>query len=253
MPTTFDEVLLDPSYSSEASGGPEFQSVVIPAGQAAAVAYRNAGLEDFIGKYEIDFSQVMPVRRKQLRQFAILREGMTRGFRFLAPDDNELERERLGYLDEETGEVKYLAQTNGSIAEFYLIKHFSDQANNYTRRIIKPSPFDDVLLEWFYAGDENTVIADYTIPAGDALGGFDVINATVEGELNGYGFTFNFHHGKVTFVSDLPSDNIVKISCVYHVPVAFGDDWHNFKVDEGSLSAFRVRLAEILPVELGII
>lgn len=259
MPTTFDEVLLDIFYTSEAVGGPEAFSAIIRSGQGGGMAFRNQNLEDYISRFEIDYSVLTVARRKALRSFAILREGMTRGFRFLAPDDNWLIGddelgENLGYLNNETGEVERLSQTDGELTTFYLIKHYSDQANFYTRRIVKPSPFEDVTIT-LYELDGTTEVGSDTIPAESALGAFSVINATVESSIATPGlinYTFNFHTGTIVFDNPLPEDLIPKIICQYHLPVVMGEDWHKSSIDDGSLAKLQVRLNEILPVELGI-
>ncbi len=254
MATTFDEILLDTFYSAIADGGPEFATAIVNAGDGGNISFRNSNREDYISRYEIDFAEIESVRRKFLRKFSILRQGMARGFRFLAPDDDTLERENLGWLNPATGEVEYLAQTDGVLTDYYLIKHYSDPGNYYTRRIVKPSPYENVLIEVFPIGDLSTPVYELTINAGAAISG-DVINATVAGELDpGYPFTFNFHTGKLTFtVAPYPPDNVIKVSCTYHLPVTFEDDWQRFQVDEGGISAFKVRLRELLPVELGIV
>lgn len=256
MPTTFDEVLLDVSYSADAEGGPEFASVIIRSGEGGAVALRNANREDFVSRYEIEFGEVSPDRRRQLRTFAVLRNGMTRGFRFLAPDDHELVNEFFGWLNPATGEVEVKLQCDGTTAEFFLIQYLTDQANAYSKRIIKPSPFADVVIDVYEASDPNTIFGSGTIAANSALGAFNVINETIAGSVfapGAYNFTFNFHQGKIVWEVPPSADWIIKITCDYHVPVAFSQDWHKFSIDESNVSGFKVVLEEILPVELGII
>lgn len=256
MATTFDEsCILSPFYSAQADGGPDFASVIVRSGNGGAIAARNSNREDYVSRYEIEYAELTPAQRKDLRKFAILRDGMARGFRFLAPDESELERERVGWLNPATGEVEYLSETTGALSEFYLVHHFSDQCNNYTRRIVKPSPFDDVLIEVFGVGDENTVINSALIPAGTALGAYDVINETVSGTLLpvSFPFTFNFHTGKLSFVANYFADNIIKVTCSYHLPVAFSEDWHKFSIDEAGISSWKIGVEEILPAELGIV
>lgn len=254
MPTIFDEsCLLDPLYSAEASGGPEFASAIVRSGQGGAMANRNANREDYVSRYEIDYMELDSVRRKALRQFAILRNGMTRGFRFLAPDDHELEAERVGWLNPATGEVEWIEQTDGVITDYYLIRHYSDVCNSYTKRIVKPSPFEEVKIEVFSFG--GGLAGSTTIPANTAV--IDkVIEPVVTGfELDpGYPFTFNFQTGVLHFpIAPYPPDNVIKVSCVYHLPVAFSEDWHKFSVDEVGISSFKVGVEEILPAELNIV
>jgi uncharacterized protein (TIGR02217 family) len=255
MATTFDEIELDPQYSAEAMGGPEFVTAVIRSGQGGGVAYRNANRQDYISKYEIEYKQLTPARRKGIREFAVLREGQARGFRLLAPDDNQLIEQHVGWLNPATQEIEYLPQTDGELNEFYLIQHYSDQCNNYTRRIIKPSPFDDVLISVYSAG-EGEFLGGTNINAGEAVGAYNVISETVEfadfapGAFSG---SFNFHQGKIIFDSPAPDDCIIKVSCVYHVPVVFSEDWQKFSIDDGGTGEFKISLEELLPVELGIV
>lgn len=259
MSTTFDEVLLDVEYSAIADGGPEFATAMVRSGQGGSISSRAETREDFLSKYEISYAELSPERRQQLRGFGILRKGMARGFRFLAPDDHELVSEHFGWLNPATGEVEYLAETPASntLDEFYLIKNYSDAGNAYNKRIIKPSPFDDVTIDWYNSpGAPGDLKGSDTIPAGTAVGAFDVINPAdipfIIFSPGGYNFTFNFITGKITSQDPLLDQTILRITCAYHLPVAFTEDWLKFKVDEVAISEFRIGVEEILPVELNI-
>jgi hypothetical protein len=248
---------LDTNFSADAFGGPEFSTAIINAGEGGSISFRNSNREDYISRYEIDFDEVSPARRKALRTFSILRERMARGFRFLAPDDDELESEHVGKLNTTTGEVEFIGAVDGVLTEFYLIKHLSDQGNNYTRRIIKPSPFDDFHVDFYNPSD--TLVETITLAANSGLGAFATILETngTTGIVDGIGLvdvTLYQWTGKVVIgvTNVIPANWKIRVRCVYHVPVTFEDDWQRFKVDDGGISSFRVRLRELLPVELGI-
>jgi uncharacterized protein (TIGR02217 family) len=260
MATTFDELLIPTTYSALADGGPEFASAIVRSGNGGAVAKRNSNREDYVSRYEIEYGELPSDDRAFLRTFAILRDGMTRGFRFLAPDDHELtgtdgNGELVGWLNPATGEVERLAQTDGVLNEFFFIKYYSDQCNNYTRRIIKPSPFDNLTINLCdpVTGD---VLASGGIAANAGVGAYNVINPTVDGTIflvGSFGFTVYQNTGKLVFESPLSAGYAVKVACVYHLPAAFAADWHKFSVDEVGISSFKVPLEEILPAELGIV
>lgn len=259
MATTFDEVLLPTNYSAIASGGQEWSTAVVRSGEGGSIASRAETREDSQGKYEIQFGLLAYAEQQALRSFHILRKGMARAFRFLAPDDYQLVAENVGWLNPATGEIEYLAATPASntLDEFYLVKHHSDQANFYTRRIVKPSPFDDVLIEWY--GDMSgtpTLKGSETIPANSTILPFNVIDTSdidfvifAPGASN---FTFNFATGKVTSEAPLGDDEMLKVTCIYHQPVVFTSDMPDFKIDEVGLSELRVGIEEVLPIELNI-
>lgn len=256
MATTFDEVLLDVLYSADAEGGPEFATAIIRSGDGGAVASRNSNREDFVSRYSIDFLEVSPVRRKALRTFAILREGMSRGFRFLAPDDHEMIGEYVGWLNPATGEIAAKLVTDGTTVTYYLINYLTDQANSYTRRITKPSPFDSLSVKIFQPNNLTAPISIAVFPANAAVGAFNVINETAAVNFTGYFstlVTMNFHQGKFTTASALPAGFTIQIDGIYHIPVAFSQDWQKFSIDEVGLSEFKLGLEELLPVELGIV
>lgn len=259
MATTFDEVLLDPEYSAIAEGGPEFATAIVRSGQGGVIAGRGEVREDYLSEYEILYAEMDDTKRTAIRKFGILRKGMARGFRFLAPDDHEMEDENVGWLNPATGEVEYLTFTPASntLDTFYLIKNYSDPGNAYNRRIVKPSPFEDVVIDWYNSpGNPEDLIGSATIPAGTALGAFNVIDPEVPFVIftpGGVNFTFNFVEGKITADDGPLTDNtILRVTCTYHLPAAFKEDWLKFRVDESTISEFRIGVQEILPVELGI-
>lgn len=255
MPSTFDELLLDVNYTSDAEGGPEFASVVVRTGSGGAVSRRNANRPDFVGRFEIDFSVLTKQRRKALRSFAILRDGMTRGFRFLPPDDNEFVADYVGILNETTGRVEICLDSADTHTEFYTIKYFADAFNNYTRRIVKISPYVEFLIRPYLLAPPSPPLAypDIVFPA---IAENDPIPTTVSVSWSLVGpdptVTLDYRTGKITF-SFLPGNFFLETYGQFHLPVCFSEDWHKFSVDDGGLSKYRCTLEEILPVELGII
>lgn len=257
MSTTFDEILLDINYSALADGGPEWATAIIDAGDGGNISFRNVNREDYISRYEIDFAEVDPQRRKFLRKFSILREGMARGFRFLPPDDFELNDDtpNIGYYNSVTGEIAVLLAADGILKDFYLIKYYSDSCNSYLRQLVKPSPYDDFVLKFF--NSSNVLQRTVTFPADSGLTGelIDQLNSVTDGSFPTLGsvtFTLNQWTGKITISQAIPSGWRITAAGIYHLPVCFEDDWQKFSVDEGGISSYKVRLRELLPVELGI-
>lgn len=259
MPTTFDELLLDPYYSAFADGGPEFATAIVRSGEGGSIAHRAANREDFVSRYEIEYAELERERQKALRSFGILRQGMARGFRFLPPDDSEFELERVGVLNASTGEVEPQSDDGtetGANQIFYLIRHYEDAYNSYTRRIVKPSPLDVFEVSFADAADPENILQ--TVELNNIPG--------ADGELPQYGagivippladsitFQLNYFTGGLGFASPLPDGLIIYVTGKFHLPVAFTSDWHKFRVDESSISEFRIGVEEILPVEIGII
>lgn len=253
MASTFDEILISTSYSSDAEGGPEFATVIIRAGDGGSVAYRNSNREDFISRYSIEYGLLSPIKRKELRQFAILREGMARGFRFLAPDDHELIDDFVGVLNNDV--ISPIFNTDGVTSDFYLIQYMSDTSNVHTRRIVKPSPYEEFTVSFYDAANPADLITEAIFAAGEGLGPYGTIVETIS-TLAAVGtmvVTLNLHQGKIN-ISPAPEPGLlIKTSGFYHVPVAFSQDWQKFSIDEQGISGFKIGLEEILPVELGII
>jgi|GEM_PF-6801070 len=248
--TSFHEVAISPLFSAIASGGPEWATAIVRSGEGGSIAHRAETREDYISKYEIDYSLLEPARLSELRTFALLRKGMANAFRFLAPDDHKLTLENVGWYNPASGDVEYLSQTPGGNTNsiFYFIRHYSDQANAYTRRIVKPSPFDDLVI----SVNGSTVA---TILKNTVLGPFGTIPQTSFGSFSLGGthhFTIDWWQGKLMFAAPPPAGWVIKVSGAYHVPVTFADDWQKFMVDEVGLSEFKVGLEEVLPIELGL-
>lgn len=249
MAVTFDDLLLDTSYSADAEGGPEFSTAIVRSGEGGAVSYVSKNRQDFVSKYKIQFGLLMPDRRRALYDFSVLREGMARGFRFLAPDDRELSGETVGVLNEATGEIELLTETDGATETFFICRNFEDAFNSYLRWITHPAPTEDLLIEIFDAGDTETPVASET------LEGFvsDYMVVSREFSMGEFGSVqIAYPYGIIRF-EDAPAEgHVIKVTGIYHRPVRFASDLPRFKVDDGDYSELAVELEEILPVELGL-
>ena len=162
MATAFDNKLLPVSYSGDARGGPEFATAIVRSGSGGIIAHRNINREDFVSRYEIAYQDLASRRQADLKLFVKLRQGQARAFRFLAPDDSALDRQAVGILDAGSGDLTAISTTNGSTAQFFIIKTYSDPANTYVRRIAKPSPTGD----WTITILRNGVTTTGVFPAG---------------------------------------------------------------------------------------
>lgn len=247
MAVTFDEsCVLDPYYSAQASGGPEHSTAVIRSGAGGAVSSRAETREDYISKYEIMFGDLEFERQQALRSFQILRKGMARGFRFLAPDDHLLTDEQAGVLNAETGEIE-VGVSDGTIDTVYAVKHYEDTENEYTRRIVKLSPLDNLTVTVY--DDEDDVYSVFEFVANGTW--YNTRDRNILDPEN-WTCTVDFTTGEISFSHDLTEGYTVKVTGTYHLPVAFTEDWAKFSVDEVTISELRVGLEELLPVELGI-
>ena len=246
-----DEVLLSPDYSAVAQGGPEWATALVRSGQGGAVAQRNINREDFVSRFEIDYLELSPERRRELRNFAILRQGMARGFRFLPPDDNFI-NDVVGYLTG-SGDIIPIYSTNGNLSRFFLIRHYADPGNAYTRWITKPSPLSDWTVSIALAGDPGNILASATFTGGYLYNPFPVLPVARGAVLDGFGIvTLYYNLGILNFQTPPPAGHRITVSGTFHTAVAFTDDWQKFQVDEAGISEFKIQLEEILPIELGI-
>lgn len=247
---TFHDTLLDVSYSSDAIGGVEFRNVPVGAGEGGNVTIIAEAAEDYQSKWEIDFSQLMPARRKALRSFGILRKGMLRGFRFLAPDDRDIEDETVGVLNSGTGEIDLLNLTDGATTKFFIVKNYRDEFDSYLRWITHPSPLDDLTVEVLNS-DGVTVAASGTFTGGYVAGKLPqvrVVNLTTFGNV-----TIYYRYGILEFAAAPAANKIIRVaSGIYHHPVHFSSDWLKFAVDDGDLAQFKVGLEELLPISIGL-
>jgi hypothetical protein len=255
MLTAFDEVELPPLYSALADGGPEWATAVVRSGPGGVISNRGVTLEDYQAQYEIGYADLDLERQQELRSFSILRRGMARGFRLLAPDDSVMSFEQMGILNEDTGEIELMNLTDGIMTDFYLVKYYADYTTTYTRRIVKPSPYADLILEAYHASDLGTPISSTQFDAIDPS--LPVPDEPVVGNLfmvGGIPFTFDYLTGKLVWDDPFPEDYAFRITCEYHHPVVFTEDWRKFSViDEAAVSQLKVGLREILPIELGIV
>lgn len=253
MATSFDEQALLPiDYSAHAEGGPEFATAVIRSGEGGSIAHRAETREDFISKYDILYGELENERRRALRDFGILRRGMSRGFRFLAPDDSTFIYDQMAI---DSSGTLVLAASSGSTVDFYVVRGSADVSTSYLKRITKISPYVALIIQVFHTSDLVNPAASLTFTAqneGSTIPNTrGQTNSGVPGGTRTY--TMNLWTGVLNISAALPSSYIVKIaSGQYHVPVAFTEDWHKFRVDTAAISEVRIGVEEILPVEIGI-
>ncbi len=252
MATSFDEVLLDTSYSAIAEGGPEFATAIIRSGSGGAVSHRAANREDFISRYQVDYQELIPARQKALRQFAVLRQGMARGFRFLAPDAYSIDFERLGQLNAASGEI-VRSPSDGSTKRFFIIEYFADETSSYLRWLVKPSRFDDFLFTLAADSSPDEILVS-KIVAGSPGGGGSSLTAGISIDFGSQFGTANFYYnlGILEFQNAPAANHFITATGVFHTPVTFVEDWQKFKIDESGIGEFNIQVEELLPVELGI-
>ncbi len=240
--TEFDELLLNPYYSAMARGGPSFSTIVTQTD--TGISHRSVRRYDYIGKYTIDFKELEEAWREGLREFFILQWAQAYGFRFLAPDLNRLRDELLtdGHYNPATitAGVDPLA--------LYIIKTYERLTRRYQRRIVKPA-WDTVRIQ---IGDEFFEFATTETGAGGApLYGQATYGAGVSG------VTLDYTTGTLTFDPAARTQfagQQVRVSCQFHLPVAFAVDDCEMGIDETTISEWTgLRLVELLPAELGIL
>lgn len=237
-------------YSALARGGPEWATAIVRSGQGGAVAHRNINREDYISRYEIDYENLKSQRKADLRAFAILRQGMAAAFRFLAPDDSVCVKEGVGYFDPSTYEINYLTQTDGTLKDFFIIKTYSDSSSRYIRRIVKPSPLDDWTI-FIYAN--NALVQSEIFPRVAQIKGQPMAGSKSITLPAPFGVvTLDFNEGKLLFNTPPPAGHSILVSGVYHLPVAFTEDWQKYSIDEATTGSISIGLEEVLPVELGL-
>lgn len=256
MPTSMHEILLNPEYAPFFKGGPEWATAITRSGAGGAIAHRNQNREDYVSRYEVNYALLTDPLRDQLRSFAILRHGMANAFRFLATDKFFLDNELVGRLNATTGEVERLnpaTGTNGTDTNFYLVQYYEDIANQYTRRIIKPSPYNEffIIIAPASAPDDVTMIS---LTPGSGLSGLPLYGTANYGdEVEDGSVQMDYTTGVITFSHAPASGLLIKATGVFHLPVCFTEDWHKMTIDVQSVSDSTISVEEVLPVELGIV
>jgi uncharacterized protein (TIGR02217 family) len=217
MAAVFDEVLLNPEYSALARGGPEWSTAIISC--PSGFKQRNINRADFIGRWAISFDLLDADGLKELYDFFVARRGMAYGFRFVAPEAQEVP----------TTAPEQFGTGDGSETEFQLVRVHTSGPRSYTRQIVKPM-----------AGSLAHVPGASTIKI--YANGSEVMS----------GVSVNSTTGVVTFTSPPTNGHALTWSGEYHVPVTFGSDRFESQIDIGSTSLWGVELVEMLPVELGL-
>lgn len=217
MAAVFDEVLLEPQYSALARGGPEFSTAIISC--PSGFKQRNINRADFIGRWAISYDLLTAEALKLLYDFFVARRGMAYGYRFVAPEANNVPDsapEQFG-----TG--------TGSQTAFNLQRKHTSGPRSYDRRIVKPM-----------AGGLTHVPGATTIK---------IYKNSVEQTS---GVTVSSTTGVVTFSVAPALNDVLTWSGQYHVPVTFGRDQFEGQIDIGSTSLLGIDIVEMLPVELGL-
>lgn len=217
MAATFDEVLLNEEYSALARGGPEWSTAIISA-PASGFKQRNINRADFIGRWIISYDLLTADALKNLYDFFLARRGMAYGFRFTAPEANNIP----------TSAPEQFGTGDGATTVFNLYRKHISGPRSYSRRIVKPM-----------AGGLSYV------------SGSSTISIYVDGVLNGSA-TVSSTTGAVTFAAAPANNAVLTWAGDYHVPATFGSDRFEGQIDIGSTSVFGIEIVEMLPVELGL-
>lgn len=217
MAATFDEILLDPEYSALARGGPEWSTAIIQA-PASGFRQRNINRADYIGRWAISYDLLTSDGLKALYDFFLARRGMAYGFRFVAPEANEVP----------SAAPEQFGTGDGVTTVFNLYRKHTSGPRSYSRRIVKPM-----------AGGLTYVP------------GASTISIFVDGVLNGTA-TVSSTTGAVTFTAPPANNAVLTWAGEYHVPATFGSDRFEGQIDIGSTSIFGIEIVEMLPAELGL-
>lgn len=217
MAAVFDEVLLNPEYSALARGGPEWSTAIVTS--PSGFTDRNINRADFIGRWTISYDLLTEAELKELYDFFVARRGRAYGFRFIAPEAQEVS----------AGAPEQFGVGDGADTTFQLQRVHTSGPRSYTRPIVKPM-----------AGGLAHVP------------GSSQVKIYKDGVEQTSGVSVNSTTGIVTFTSAPSNGAVLTWSGLYHVPVCFGSDQFESQIDIGSSSTFGVELIEMLPVELGL-
>ena len=223
MSAIWDDVLIDPNYSAQAtSGGPEFSTTIVST--PAGFKQRNIDRADYISRYTINYELMTAAQFRSFRGFFIARSGMARGFRFSPPDDNTATNDLL--INSVTGNNT----GDGSTTVFRCWKKYTSGPVAYSRRIVK-------LVGGMTNGDTRP--------------------STVSARVNGSGATIasvDYTQGLITFSAAPGNGLVVDWSGGYDLPVNFGSDWLNAQVLDVATNTQlgQIELIEQLWTELNI-
>jgi hypothetical protein len=238
----FDEVLLDPYYSSLAQGGPEF--LTLNTSSLAGVEQTAVRRYHYVSRYKIDYAEVEEERRRALREFHILSFGMAYAYRFLAPDDSTLAGELV------TDGAYNPAAVSADIADYYLIKTHRRLGRTYQRRIVKPA-WDTIQLQ---VGDETFAVEE----SAQSEFGTPLYGGVLYGGGPEVGITLDYTTGIITLDAGARAAFAGRLMRVaagsFHLPVTFGDDWNQMATDPTAISQWTgLTIKEMLPASLGIL
>ena len=217
MAATFSETLLDPYYSANARGGPQFSTAIVSC--PSGFRQRNINRMDHIGRWQINYDLLDSDALKDLYDFFVAMRGMAYGFRFVPPEFNTIadaDANRFGVGD-------------GATTTFNLVTRHVIGAQAYEHRIVKPM-----------AGSLTYV------------SGASTIKVYKDGVLQTSGVTVSSTTGIVTFSSAPANGVVLTWAGDFHIPVTFGSDSFESNIDIGGVSSYGAELIEILPAELNL-
>lgn len=243
----FVEILFAIDLSPLPRGGAEFDNLITDT--VVGIEQVNVNRQDFISRYVIELGLLPESERAYTRKFHILRRGTAQAFRFQPPDSNKLEQELVGQLNVTTGKVERLDESIGTdslVDTYYFLEYFDDGGDPYTRRIVKPSPFESGYIFIYAVSDPNNLLEQIPIGGYTTFQASQVVPSSTFGQI-----TVDYTDGTLTLQT---SDDayLIKISCGYHIPARFENDWNETRHDiAGNWGSIGIR--ELLPSALGLV
>lgn len=198
---SFHEIRFLSELSKKAVGGPSFQTNIIEL--ASGKEQRNINWQNARAKYAIAIKNLSNADAKKTLEFFYTRHGAAYGFRFKDWLDFEAVQQNIG-----TG--------NGVKTSFELIKNYTNNGINYTRRIFKPV--------------ENSA------------------KIFVDGAQINSGFTVDYINGKIVFVTPPANGKIITTSFEFDVPVRFAAD--ELKIAYDNLQNNSAKEIEFIEIKL---
>lgn len=249
----FDECLLDPNLfsiphggESPFSGGPEFANIHTP-NSLTGVVKTAVGRFDELERGVIDLTIMSPDHFAYLLNFILGGYGSAVGFRVRFPHYHSVTLETIAG----PGGIQV---PNGALTQFKLYRSAirpGITARSNVKRILKPAVQEpqatgvvlyepDGVTARKFVGDANAPIT--------APDPFKVYFGAVEQTS---GWTVDVTTGIITFSVAPPTSTVIKWSGSYDLPMAFTDNFFNFRADVvGQVQSVGIR--EIGHAELGI-
>lgn len=231
MANEFDEVLLDPTIVTAASGSPEFGNSMIR-NQGTGVRKTNIDRYDPIETFLIDMALLDNDDRDYLARFWRGGFGSGIGFRVKLWSDY--------YMQDEVWAVATAGQTVVKLTKTY--NRPGTTAHPQVRRIIKP-----VVSTNLTSGSVILYEANGITPRAIEVPFVVKLNGVVQGS----GWTVHNTRGEITFASGLSAGVIVSGNCQFDTPMQFLANSFQQKLDVAS-EVQGMPLVEILPAQLGL-